>query len=1144
MYLKIVRGGTGAGKSRECYELIRGVKESHPDWNVVMLVPEQFSFTAEKMMTEYFSGLGPNGIEVLTFSRLMHRCLGNRAQNYMTPAGKRMLVYKALQMADAEESPFARSMQKSGFLDAAADMLTEFVRYMITPPMLLEQAERCTDEMLAGKLRALYAIYAAFLELTEGRFLDSEQDPQLLAEWILSNDAFENTCFFLDEFSDFLPQHYQVLSAMIEKSAGVCVTLPIPAKPDPVLYQTPLHTQAVLVQISQTLQATCKIVQLPDGARFMHSPELKHLAENWGGWKEEQKYQEITKDISVWQARDVYAETEHIAAEILTLVREEGYRFRDISVICGAPEDYTHIIAAVFRDAGISYYTDLKTAVTDHPILTLAMSAFDIQNENWSYDAVFRYIRTGFVYTKQPDGSVCPFDRDDADVLENYVLKHGVRGKKMWLTPWEAAANGVFGAVLEEREEPAEDIARLNKIRESITKPLADYTEKTAGRRTVREIAGAFFEFLTDIHLYEGLQTEIAALRAAGRVNEAGEFSLVWNMLVEAVEQTVVTLGDTKCSKEEFAELLRAGLSQCKISIIPSGVDSVFVGSADRSRQPHIRAIFAMGAVQGSMPKELKHEGLLSDIDREQLSDSLPLGETVKSRRAAEEYKLFRVLTAAADKLYISYPAADVEGTALRPAQLVWNLSRLFPKLTVQDDVITDTDAPASEKEAFNLLLRRIAKKQPADNLYQWFATQPAWREKLQLTDYALQYKNIQPKIRPEDAKNLYGESITYSVSRLNEFGKCPFRYFMNYGLRVQEQEVWQIQKFELGSLMHWAVCEFCKIVEDGAEDFSALKEKWQALTDERCKELIGEVMQSAQERILGGLRRDREKVQYLILRMTKTLRRSVEIIRKSIARGDYAAICYEQDFRVYIRWGEESVRVKGTIDRIDMAEDALAKAADLRVVDYKSGAKDFDIVSICNRQDMQLVVYAIAVIELYRTGGLRFARKDWQPRVGGVLYTKLRDDMETLPQGTPNAGELIAKKQKADGTVVLDEVGKNAVEAELYKTDRTLAEPEVIESDFIRIKLNKDGTPDSYSKITSREDFDVLMDYVRKSTVDMDRQIRAGVVDILPVTAGDSSGCDYCPYADICLFDGKGYSGCTKKDEAWEKMRKEVTKQ
>ena len=1140
MYLKIICGGTGTGKSRRCYELIRRAKEKNPACRTVMVVPDQFSFTAERAMANQFSGTGPNGIEVLTFSRLIHRCLGNRGGNYMTAAGKQILLYRAMQTGVPVDSPFAGSLDKPGFLTAMGDILTEFTRYMVTPAML-DAAADTEDGMLSRKLATLSAVYTRFLDLTQGRFLDSEADPKALADWILAHNAFRDTCFFFDEFSDFLPQHYLIISALMQKAMGICVTLPIPTAPDAELYKTPLGTLSRLEELAADFGVQYIKEQLPEGSRFMTSPELCHLAANWGGWTESQKYPEPTRDIRLFQARDLYKEVEHAAAQILSMIRQNGWRFRDISVICGDPQAYTHVIQAVFRDAGIPYYTDLKQPVTNHPIITLAMSVFDIQAENWSYDAVFRYIRTGFIYRRDPDGRLQPFPREDGDLLENYVLKRGIRGKKRWFTPWEQETDGVFGAVLSEKDGEPDDVERLNAIREIITAPFSRYFEKTAGRRTVREIAAAFFDFLTDIELYAGLEMEVESLRAQGFADEAEQFSLVWNSLVEAVEQTVVTLGDEKCSKEEFGAFLRAGLSQCSISIIPSGVDSVFVGSAERSRQPHVKAIFALGAVHGCMPKEMATEGLLSDGDRSALADRLPLGEDTKKRRQAAEYKLFRLLTAASEKLYISYPAADTEGTAQRPAQFVWSLLRIFPRLAAADDVVCGGESmPASAKEAFALLVRRTAGGKPADGLYRWFASRPDWREKLTVISRAGGYRNIRPRIRREDAQALYGAVDTYSVSKLNAFGKCPFAYFLQYGLRAREQAVWQIQKFELGSLMHWAVCEYCRIVEDGAADFTELKAKWQALTDQQSHEIIAQVMVSAEKRVVDKLKRDQEKVRYLMMRVTKTLKRSSDIIRKSIAKGDYAAICYEQDFRVHIRWGANSVRVTGTIDRIDLAEDVGRKLADLRVVDYKSGRKDFDVVSICNWQDMQLVVYAVAALDLYRTGALRFARRDYAPQVGGILYNKLRDDIKAVAPGARDAAGEAARDMKADGLIVLDTAEGQYLPEGIYKTDRDLAQG-ASESQIIRLKLKKDGLPDAYSKVTSREDFAVLMDYVRKSAVEIDQKIHAGEISIAPAQDGSEKACAFCPYNDVCLFDGKGVQGCKDAKAAWEKMKQEV---
>ena len=1140
MPLEVIRGAAGAGKSEACYASIAAHMQKGLCQRAIMVVPDQCSFNAEKNMTARFGGLGLNGIEVMTFSRLVSRFGRKKAAKYLTPAGKQMLVLRAVLAQDGKENIFRESFQKPGFIDAVADMLQEFKRYMVAPEALLKQAERCESALLKQKLQALAAIYETYLDLARGQFLDSEEDLPSLAAYIETTDIFSGTGFWFDEFSDFLPQHYLLLRALVKKAQSVHVALALPENADAEVYQVPLATLG-------RLRRCCGAGELRETAvagayRHIASEELAFFAAHYNDWTK--SYPHKTKDIRVFQARDLYAEVEHLAGEITALVQSGAYRYRDISVLCGREEQYSHIIEAVFRDSGIPYYTDLKDAVTEHPIIVLVLALFEIQTHNWSYDAVFQFLRTGFLYRRDADGTIERFPEEELDLLENYVLKHGIRGEKAWFSPWEETTGGAFGGVLDGARGTDGDMEQLNRTREAIIQPFAKYLEQTKGRKTVREIAGALFGFLEDIRLYEGLTLEMEELNGQGLRNEAEQYGLIWNLLMDVLDQMVVTMGDARCSKEEFGRYLQAGLSKCMLSIIPSGLDCVTVGSPDRSRQQHVKALFIIGAVQGELPREMATEGLLSDADRAALADGLAeegleLAEDTKRKLSAETYKLFRSITAAEQKLFVSYPVVDASGTALRPAQLVWDLMKTFRQLDISDDVVRQGTTLHTPKRMFNELLLRGPSAPGMQALYAWFASRDEWRDSLQLIDRAAQYRRRIPCISPQDAEALYGKTGRYSVSRLNEFGKCPFAYFMKYGLRAQEQEVWQIQKFELGSLMHWAVCEYCKAVDGGAPDLCTLKARWNALTAEQSRRIIEEIMGRAEERVLQALRHDQKKVRYYLMRMQKILRRSVEVVRRSIAAGDYAAVCYEQAFQIHIQWKERQISLTGTIDRIDMAEDA--QGVDLRVVDYKSGKKEFDIVSIYNKQDMQLIVYAIAALELYRAGAVRFAQPGATADIGGVLYNKLRDDIKVCRGTEEEAAKEAQKELQADGLVVLDETdGKYDLKG-VYRTDRRLERGEAAACDFMKLKLKKDGYPDASSKVTSRERFRLLMDYVKKAAVDADRRIKGGEIGITPYCDAYSAACDYCPFGEICLHRETGGVPEKPGGAVWEKMREEV---
>jgi len=1158
MKINFITGGVSSGKTYECIRKINEIKSKEPEARIVMIVPEQYSYAAEKLMTESFGGTGLNNIEVLTFSRMSKRCSSRAVKNYLTPSGKAVLITRAIEKACTGDSIYSGCASKPGFVNTAATMLSEMKRYMLTPEMLRLASERLEEGMLKHKLTAIADIYEEYELLNGGRFLDSEEDLLRLAEIIVSRSAFGGAYIFIDEFSDFLPQHYKVLEALMKKCEEIFITLPIDDKSSSELSAIPEDTKRRINFLAEKNGIACSETRLSKSGIGFKSDEIRFFYENYASFFQKgfEPYPEKTEDITLFAARDPYSETEYAAKRIAALIADEKIRYSDITVVCGGTDNYSSIINAVFGDYKIPYFMDSKLAVTDHPILITVLSIFDIISSDWSYDSVFTYLKSGFIYINDDEG-IKPVCDDDIDFLSSYVLKKGIRGKKKWLSDddWRCNSAGLSDAVSgreAEADSAAED--RINITRKTVVLPLRRFIEKTKGRKTAADFAAALYEFLEEIHLYEGLLSEIQRLNDIGMRNEAEQFSQVWNMLIEVINQTVVTLGSEHCSKEQYRSYLLAGLGECKIGIIPSSVDCVTVTGVDVSVQKNVKAMFVIGATRGEIPPEAGSEGMLADSERERLSElfkedgnelSLP-GE----QKAAAEYRFYKILFNAEEKLCISYPVNSFEGDAQVPAQLTYDMKRLFPRLTCRDDLLSelvDGETVYSPKAALDYLLQnRRNKNDPAvAQIYRWFKEHPEWQAELKMAETADNYKQTAAKISAENSCELYKKRAAYSVSRLNEFSSCPFRYFAKNGLRAKEEEIWQIQKFDLGSLMHYAVWRFCNAVEGKSNSFAELKQRWDNLTEEECDEITDSIMAEIKEKIAAAIERDEGKMNYLIDRMTRTLKRSSETIRKSISLGGYIPAEYEKEFMFKPDDEDSSLCIQGIIDRIDIAYSEEDKKAEIRIIDYKSGSKSFSVASVCNMIDIQLVVYAMAAVDLYNRGELKYSRGDFSAEITGILYNKLRDDMARLENGDDDAAvsEAVGSKMKLNGAVVLDtaENGMPDISAALLM-DRGISDN--MESEYLKFKLTKSGAVTKNSEYLTREQFEKLIEYAKKGIKDYNRRIKGGDIRILPSKDKSELACRWCEMAEICLFDNERDGVrplCSSNDSAWEIIERET---
>lgn len=1142
MLLDIIYGDTGTGKTELCIDLIERTLKKNPGHRAILTVPDQYSYSAEKILVERLGGTGINGIEVVTFSQFFRRYV-RKDNDYLTPSGKQMLYYLATRADNPEESIFSNSVDKPGFVNKVAELISEMKRYLVTPDILQNFSDG--DDMLSKKISAFSKIYEKYNQLLGDNFADSDDDFSRFADFVMTDEEFKYTHIWFDGFSDFLPQHFEVIRALLCSAQSVHVSLCLTEeRAEEDIFKTTVSTCNRLKKICEETGARLYEQSTDNICRNINSPEVLFLRNNL--YRRKKSYSEKTNDISIFYSKDLYSETEYVAKNIIKELKN-GARYRDIGVMCANMDAYAHIIEAVFSDYGIPYFTDIEMAVSDHPIIITLLSVFDIYETNWSYESVFRYLRTGFIYEKKD--IVSTINPEDIDILENYVLKHGIRGKKKWLQDeWQEKSEGVFDFINEEKR-PSEtiDIEYINSIRKKVTAPFFNFYEKTSGRRTCRELATALFEFLCDIHLYDGLLYEISKLNDAGRRDEAERLKEVWNIILEVINQAVVVCGDDYCKRDAFRELIRNGLDKASLKIIPSGIDSISIGAPDRNTSEKFKIAFFVGITQGTMPSETHTDGIITDSERKRLEEAgLEIAKDSQKKNEREIFKVYRAVTSVSQKLYFSCPTSDSEGNSKQSSLFIKELIRLFPKISIDDDLIETVDEEIyTEKQAFLYVMKSLSNieiKERAEVVAEFFKESEYFKSRLPMMNFAEHYKAVQPEITMENAKRLYNDYHRYSASRLNDFSGCPFSYYIKHGLGAKEQETWQIKKFEIGSLLHWAVMEYCNEVEDGAETMSETAEKWKQLSDEDSMEIIDRIMDDITARTMLRLSRNKGQVEYLLKRMKKILIRSVETVRMSLARGEYSALCYEKDFRIDIEWKGKKVGLNGTIDRVDAMEDIQEGKIYLRVIDYKSGSKDFSITDISNNTDMQLVLYAIAATELYKKGALGKAEQGLEPEITGILYNKLRNDMISADGNDIEKIEKELKnKQKLNGIIIADPCDEVKIADDM---DKTMYLTHDI-SEFLKLGLNKDGGINKrMSSITPREDFDALVNYVRKTAVRIDTEIFEGNISIKPsVGKSGKSACNYCKYREICLYDAKldGFRREIEAKAAMDYIKKEV---
>ncbi len=1119
---------------------------------LVLVVPDQASYSSERTAVEYFGGTGLNGVEVLTFNRMADRYLKPRGETRLTPAGKSMLLYRAIRNVSAacrkenRENIFLASMGKRGFSAGITSVISEFRRYGVTPEELYKTALALQDEALSKKMTSLYDIYSEYSSLIDGRFSDSDDDLLLLSE-DLEDGEFSGARVWISGFSEFSPGHMRVISALIKTAECVTAVLPMPDGdiPRDSIYAQTKKTYNDLIELASRLKCGFSALSLPAVDMSSREESLKFLRENW----DRRGLIRFAKSpaIEITASTDPYSEFDSTAEKITALVMFEDYSYSDIAVICGDLDSVRHIAESVFADYGIPYFSDYKISLAEHPAVLPITAVFDIIKNNYSFDSVFRYLRSGYVFMKDDDGNVTRINDEDVDLLENYVLKRGIRGASAWCGDrhWDIGFERVFDAAAKDSEKnvhPDEsddgDENFYDDLRRRLIAPVEKLRLALKGRHTIPDAAARLYDFIGDINLYEGIRAEIHRLEDEEKITEAARLARIWELLLEVLDQAAATDDSSEVTAEEFRDYIEAGFSSCEISIIPPGIDTVTLASPERGLVSEVKAVFVLGTNFGVIPPAASDEGILSDRDR---AEAALLGlqlapDTVMG--AQQIYStLMRSVMCAKERVYFMYTASDGNGGELEPSPLISDILNMFPKTRTLTDKTTYLPVSAPKATVHKLLINHEKRGAIWESAADWYR-ENGYTEYIALIDEARRFGSGRAHIEDIESYQKLYPLRKYSISGLELFGKCPFRYFLSRGIKARPREEWKISGADFGTLAHTVIERFCRTVDADSDTVEKRRKNWESLTDKNADELLDSVIAEAAEKTLSSIYRDEKKVSYIIDKVKRILARTVGIVRMSITQGRYVPAAYEYKYDMDMGNG---ISMQGFIDRIDMYEHD--GSADFRVLDYKTGSNNScDPLDIFNRLSLQLAVYALAAEYSYMHDG-DFPLKELESAdavTRGVFYSVLRNDYKATSKTDDKSRAADAKASlRLEGMIFADSDGDETDTGAILDMDPSVANGG--ESEFLPVKINKtDKRPSkNNSSVSTRRHINMLKEWVSAVIEDADADIRNGVIDACPYEKKDADACgDYCDYKELCIFkrgDMRARRLETDAEKAWE---------
>lgn len=1129
MSLRLVYGRAGCGKSRFCLQDIKTRMEEGGSQPLILIVPEQFSLQAERSLIQAIGQGGLMRAEVLSFKRLAYRVfseVGGIAFPHMTPAAKSMILHRVLEQLRTELVFFAKAAMQRGFVNTLSDLITEFKRYCIAPGDLKEVLQQIPEQdLLRTKMSELCSIYQEYEDSILERYRDADDDLTLLPDKLDLSRQFEGAEVWIDEFSGFTPQEYAIIEKLLCKVRRVNISLCTdclqdePGVGDTDVFSPVKRAAGKLLRMAKDRGIAVEHPVAPSTDflyRFKESAELAHLEKyfhafpysRYAGSHADNGDNGRTRDVQVFTSVNAYAEVEDTARGILGLCRDQGYRYRDIAVVTGSLETYEKLVRVIFSEYGIPYFIDSKRKLTDTPLVQLILSVFEIFNSHWSYEAVFRYLKTG----------LAGIEREDIDQIENYVLACGIRGSfwtqdKDWDYKTELTLDHGEGS----REEAAdEQLKSLNEIRRRIADPLQEFRARTRGRKRTVELCGALYEMLCSLGIPGQLERIMEELRNDGQLALAEEYSQVWNTVVEVLDRAAEAVGQEVLSLEKFGETLRIGLDQCTIGLIPPSLDQVSVGTVERSKNHEIKALYILGVNDGVFPAAGAQEGILSDADRDRLKAAgAEIAGDTRAKAFEEQFQVYSALTTPSRFLRLSYPIADYEGRTQRPSMVISRLRKLFPKLTESSNIAAGgasepVELAAAGVSAFHGMMSAFREAMDGGalnpawwDMYRWFARQEDWRGKCGKIRDALLYTNQAGPVDPGKVRKLFGGTMVSSVSQLEKYTACPFSYYVQYGLKAKERKIYRLMPPDVGTFIHTVIERFSRKVSEQGLSWRELEEAW-------CEAAISEIVEELLATMRGTALNGTERYRKLASRLKRMLQKSVELIAEHMKRGSFEPVGYEIEFGetggfppiVLELPSGDKISLTGRIDRIDALK--TEHGSYLRIVDYKSGSKSFRLSDVYYGLQVQLITYLDAISA--------YGRADLPKPVlpGGILYFRI-DDPIVKGNGSSSEEEVekaILRQLKMQGLLLADV-------RLIREMDRDLEGSSLI----VPARINKGDTLGK-SSAASLGQFEALRKHVRRLLQSIGEEMMKGNMGIQPYKKRNVTSCMYCGYSSVCQFD------------------------
>ena len=1115
MSLRFCFGPSGSGKSHRIYEEIMQRAAEEPGRNFLIIVPDQFTMQTQKDLVMRSDRDGILNIDVLSFGRLSHRILeevGTKEMPVLDDTGKSLVLQKVAADLKEQLPAMGSLLHKQGYIHEVKSAISEFMQYGISTQdmdKLITSAQK--RGALAMKLKDLKTLYRGFQDYIRDHFITTEETLDVLRRSLSKSKILKGSVVVFDGFTGFTPIQNRLIQELMRVCAETIVTVTIGVGEDPYKMdgeQKLFHLSKKTVADLEKLAAEAEVERGEDlfvkggPNRFAKAPALHYLEQNLFRYQYE-PYAGEQQEIHMFEALSPREEVHQTALYIRHLIREQGMTYRDIAVVIGDLEGYASYVETEFGQLEIPCFLDRTRGIVLNPMIEYIKSALQLYIKDFSYDTVFHFLRSG----------MADISREEIDELENYVIRTGARGYRTYSRLFTRRTEELQGNAEESEQAEEKTMERLNRIRQQFmdaVEILHMGSQEKAG-----DYVSHLYDFLEQNQVQQKLLNYQQQFEKEGDLSRAREYAQIYRLVMDLLDQVYELLGEEEISRQEFADILEAGFGEITVGTIPQNVDRIVVGDMERTRLKQVKVLFFLGVNDGSIPKNASKGGIISDMDREFLIESgTEMAPSPRQQMYIQRLYLYLNMTKPSEQLYLSYAKVNSEGKGIRPSYLIDTVRKLFPAMSVE--------YPQNRSRLEQIEGRQEGARYLAEELREYVEGTLPEEER---QDFYLMYRAYEADAAGRDlltraafrryresglsrivARALYGQQLENSVSRLETYAACACRHFLQYGLSLQEREEFGFEASDMGTVYHAVLENFAgKLAEsnltwwDFTEDFAA----------KAVKESVEAYAATYGETVLYSSARN----EYAITRMSRILTRTVLTLQKHLKQGSFQPDDYELSFRfaedldsIHVDLSEdEKMHLQGRIDRIDVSEDA--EHVYVKVIDYKSGNRKFDLAALYYGLQLQLVVYMNAAMEMESR---KHPDKEIVP--AALLYYHIDDPtIETPVELTDEQiNEQILAKLRMNGVV-------NSDPEVVERLDRYMQDKSVV----IPVEKKKDGSFSARSGVLSREEMQLISSYVDAKIRSIGREILDGKIAANPYEKGNEEACTYCAYKKVCGFDG-----------------------